>query len=72
MHESMPPSRESTCHELKDKIGKYKYVMVFFGNELDPLYEDVYFKFADNSENRMWFAHTDDLECAKQYNVEAP
>lgn len=46
--------------------------MAFFGNDIDPLFLDVHFKFADIEENRMWTAHTDDPECAKEFNVVAP
>lgn len=46
--------------------------MAFFGNEIDPLFEDIHFKNADSSERGMWFAHTDDPACAKEFNVKSP
>jgi len=67
-----PPSTELTCDALKEKTAADKFVIAFFGANLeDALYTEAHVKMSE-SEEKIAFVHNLDAACATEFGATQP
>jgi len=67
-----PPSQELTCDALKEKTAADKFVIAFFGANLDDkLYTDAHAKLSMEND-KISFVHTFDAACATEFGATQP
>jgi protein disulfide-isomerase A1 len=71
LKKSGPPSQETDCAGLKEKIAANKFTMAYFGAEDSALFKNAHVPNAD-VEEKITFVHMNDDACATEYGASAP